>query len=91
MGKRRSRDELARDIKKMEALRDQNKTYREIADIMGYKSPGSVSDLLKRQGHFSVVLSGNEITLLLVMLATLEVPDPEANSLRAKLKKYEGK
>jgi hypothetical protein len=62
---RRSRDELAEAIEEMLRLRAQNKTYRQIADIMGYKSPGTVSDLLRRRGHFSVVLNQLEINYLL--------------------------
>lgn len=65
---RRTRDELAADIEKMVELRNQNKTFRQIAKIMNYKSPGTVSDLLRRRGHFSVVLNQLEINLILAAL-----------------------
>lgn len=65
---RRSRDELVTDIAKMVELRNQNKTYRQIAQIMGYKSPGTVSDLLRKRGHLSVVLSQLEVNYLITAL-----------------------
>lgn len=65
---RRTRDELAADIEKMIELRNQNKTFRQIAQIMGYKSPGTVSDLLRRRGHFSIVLNQLEIKVILAAL-----------------------
>lgn len=65
---RRSRDELVTDIAKMVELRNQNKTYRQIAVIMGYKSPGTVSDLLRKRGHLSIVFSQLEINLLITTL-----------------------
>lgn len=67
---RRSRDELSRDVAKMIKLRNQNKTYRQIAEIMGYRSAGTVSDLLKKRGHFSVVLNDLEISDILNTMAT---------------------
>lgn len=87
---RRSRDELAKDIETMVELRSQNKTYRQIAKIMGYKSAGTVSDLLRNRGHFSVVLTKNEITYLINGLAKLS--QPQAHVISAKLtKSIEGK
>lgn len=56
------------DIAKMVELRNQNKTYRQIAQIMGYKSPGTVSDLLRKRGHLSVVLSQLEVNYLITAL-----------------------
>lgn len=49
-------------------LRNENKTYRQIAGILGYKSPGTVSDLLRKRGHFSVILTQLEINYLLTTL-----------------------
>lgn len=87
---RRSRDELTKDIEKMVELRHQNKTYRQIAQIMGYKSPGTVSDLLRRRGHFSLVLNQLEINYL---LDTLKAKPANAlvKGILAKLTKIEGK
>lgn len=87
---RRSRDELTKDIEKMVALRNQNKTYRQIAQIMGYKSPGTVSDLLRRRGHFSVVFNQLEINYL---LSTLKAKPANAlvQGILSKLTKIEGK
>lgn len=65
---RRSRDELVTDIAKMVELRNQNKTYRQIAQIMGYKSPGTVSDLLRKRGHLSVVFSQLEVNYIITTL-----------------------
>lgn len=87
---RRSRDELAKDIEKMVELRHQNKTYRQIAEIMGYKSPGTVSDLLRRRGHFSVVLNQLEINYLLTTL-NAKPANALVKGIVAKLTKIEGK
>ena len=65
---RRSRDELTKDIDRMVELRNENKTFREIALIMGYKSPGAVSDLLRSRGHFSFVFNTPEIEYLVGLL-----------------------
>lgn len=87
---RRSRDELAKDIEKMVELRHQNKTYRQIAEIMGYKSPGTVSDLLRRRGHFSVVLNQLEINYLISSLKAKPM-NSIVKGIMAKLTKIEGK
>lgn len=85
---RRSRDELAKDIDKMVALRNDNKTYRQIAEIMGYKSAGTISDLLRRRGHFSVVLNQLEINRLITIL-NAKPADKVNEGITKKLKKLE--
>jgi hypothetical protein len=79
---RRSRDELAKDIDKMIVLRNQNKTYRQIATLMGYRSAGTISDLLRSRGHFSMVLNQLEINWLLQMLKTLPASKTKADITR---------
>lgn len=86
---RRSRDELAKDLERMVELRHQNKTYRQIAQIMGYKSPGTVSDLLRKRGHFSIVFSQLEVTYLLEAIGSKS--GELADSVTAKLTKVKGK
>lgn len=65
---RRTRNELAKDINKMLALRERNMTFRQIAKAMGYKSPGTVSDLLRNRGYFSIVFSQLQISYILNLL-----------------------
>lgn len=88
---RRSRDELTKDVEEMVRLRnEENKTYRQIAEIMGYKSPGTISDLLRRRGHFSIVLNKNEIDYLVNGLSKLN--EKMAHTIAFKLTKtIEGK
>lgn len=77
----------------MLALRAKNKTFRQIADAMGYKSPSTVSELLSRRGHFSIVLNRNEVTALLKLLQAIDfhtAPD-ELFTIIEKLNKIEGK
>lgn len=88
---RRSRDELAKDIERMLELRAQNKTYRQIAQIMGYKSPGTVSDLLRRRGHFNIVFSQLEVTYLIDALRSRPEEMKMVESILAKLTKIKGK
>ncbi len=80
---RKSRDELAKDVDQMVALRNQNKTYKQIADIMGYKSAGHVHDLLKHRGHHSVILSKQDIQWLISLIPNV----PLNNAIKTKLKK----
>lgn len=88
---RRSRDELAAEIDDMVRLRtEENKTYRQIAAIKGYKSPGTVSDLLRTRGHFSLILNQLEINLLMTILKS----KPESrliSGVLGKLTKASGK
>lgn len=88
MGK--SRDELVKDVEKMVELRSQNKTFRQIAEIMGYKSAGTVSDLLRRRGYFSVVFNRLEINYIMHALSH-QPKDKIGQSVLTKLKKVEGK
>jgi transcriptional regulator with XRE-family HTH domain len=59
---RRARNELAETIAEMRRLRfEENMTLRQIADRLGYKSAGTVSEHLHKGGYFSIAFNELEI------------------------------
>lgn len=63
---RRSRAELALTITEMRRLRDdENLTLRQIAEVLGYASIGTVSEHLKKGGHYSFIFNELEIDELI--------------------------
>lgn len=73
----KSRIETADLIEQVIELHGQNYSFREIAKILGYKSAGYISDLMRTQGHYSVILTGKEIRELRMVMDYVLNSHPE--------------